>query len=90
MRRKLGGSLRQWYWDHPGGAHPGNYLVLDQGLLAFYYHRRGLEDIADFLVCIANGDGNPQRDQEDLEELLEILDGLAQLDEVFDRGVIES
>jgi len=34
MRRKLGGTFRQWYWDHPGGAHPGNYLVLDQGLLA--------------------------------------------------------
>ncbi len=55
-------------------------VELDRDLLVFYYYRRGLEDIADFLVRIARGDGNQERDQEDLQELLSILDGLALLE----------
>jgi thiamine kinase-like enzyme len=65
------------FWPVYARHFPG--LELDQGLLAFYYHRRGLEDSADLLVRIARGDGSPQRDQEDLGELLSILDGLAAL-----------
>jgi len=62
------------FWSVYTRYFPG--VELDPNLLAFYYHRRGLEDIADFLVRIAKRDGGPQRDQEDLQELLEILDGL--------------
>ena len=66
------------FWPVYQRHFPG--VQLDPHLLAFYFHRRGLEDIADFLVRIAQGDGGPQRDQEDLEELLDILDGLASLE----------
>lgn len=67
------------FWPVYRRRFPG--VELDPYLLSFYFHRRGLEDIADFLVRIAQGDGGPQRDLEDLEELLEILDGLALLEE---------
>lgn len=53
-------------------------VEIDPQILEFYYHRRGLEDIADFIVRIVQGEGDEAQDQDDLEELLSILDGLAE------------
>jgi len=52
---------------------------LDSKVLAFYFYRRGLEDIADYVYRIMLGDGSPERDRSDVEELLICLSGLAEV-----------
>lgn len=52
-------------------------VVLDPLILEFYYHRRNLEDIADFILRIFQMDGGEARDRADLAELLRILNGMA-------------
>jgi hypothetical protein len=54
-------------------------VVIRSDLLAFYYHRRRLEDLADWVVRVLLGDGSPQRD---LEDITDIRDCLTELEEV--------
>jgi spectinomycin phosphotransferase len=52
-------------------------LRVDSDLLRFYYYRRGLEDVTDYIVRIRREDGDAARDRGDLADLLEILNELA-------------
>jgi hypothetical protein len=49
---------------------------MDLRLLEFYFLRRALEDIADFILRIQSAAGTPARDREDVQECLDILDSL--------------
>lgn len=49
---------------------------LDRDLLRFYFYRRGLEDIADYIFRIFQSDGSDERDESDVKELTDCLDGL--------------
>ncbi len=51
-------------------------LQIDAEALAFYRTRRVLEDAADYVVRIARGDGSPERDSQDLADMLSGLDSL--------------
>ena len=51
-------------------------VELDRDLLRFYFYRRGLEDIADYIYRIFQGDGSDARDESDVKELIDCLNGL--------------
>jgi thiamine kinase-like enzyme len=53
---------------------------IDPDLLRFYFYRRTLEDIADFIFRILRRESTPERDQEELGWLLECLDGLPNIE----------
>jgi len=52
--------------------------------LRYYAYRRGLEDIADYVVRIARGDGDDDRDRRDLADMLKILDELQEVEATVD------
>ncbi len=52
-------------------------LKLDAALLDFYWLRRGLDDVADWVLRIMAGDGSTARDEADLVEIADCLAGLA-------------
>ncbi len=54
--------------------------ALDCDLLAFYYYRRALEDIAGLVFRLLRGDGGEARDRADIGDLEGSLQGLATLD----------
>lgn len=58
---------------------------LDREVLGFYYYRRGLEDIADYIFRIMQGDGSETRDQSDVRELIDCLDGLANVEQTLSQ-----
>ena len=60
-------------------------VLMDSDVLRFYYYRRGLEDIADYVVRIQRGDGGSARDRADLVDLLTCLDGLTPVEETVAR-----
>jgi Ser/Thr protein kinase RdoA (MazF antagonist) len=49
-------------------------------LLRFYYYRRTLEDMADWIDRIIRRDGEPRRDRQDLQEVGECLDDLGRIE----------
>jgi Ser/Thr protein kinase RdoA (MazF antagonist) len=53
---------------------------IDFDVLRFYFYRRSLEDIADFILRILRRDGSPDRDQQDIVWMLECLDDLGQIE----------
>jgi len=52
-------------------------VSLNSDVFGFYYYRRGLEDLTDWIVRILRGDGNEMQDQADLEEIVGCLTGLS-------------
>lgn len=73
------GDSRIWDLFSPIYQRSCGSLDLDSDIMNFYHIRRELEDIADYLVRIIQGDGSSDRDQADLTELVEILDGLVRM-----------
>jgi aminoglycoside phosphotransferase (APT) family kinase protein len=55
--------------------------VLDPDVFAFYYLRRGLEDLTDWIVRIRDGHGSPAQDRADLAEMRDCLAGIASISE---------
>jgi thiamine kinase-like enzyme len=54
-------------------------------LLEFYFYRRSLEDLADFIIRIMSGSGTNQQDQEDYQECLDILKHLPEIQKTIDK-----
>lgn len=48
-------------------------------VFAFYYLRRGLEDLTDWIVRIREGQGSTEQDREDLDEMRGCLAGMTQI-----------
>ena len=48
-------------------------------IFEFYYLRRGLEDLTDWMVRIREGRGSPEQDREDLDEMRACLAGMGQI-----------
>ncbi|MBN1667617.1 MAG: aminoglycoside phosphotransferase family protein [Anaerolineales bacterium] len=69
------------FWDHfyPPYRQQAGPIELDAAIFEFYFMRRAFEDITDFVLRILAGDGDPQRDLEDLVEILDYLASLAKL-----------
>ena len=55
-------------------------IRMSSDALRYYTYRRGLEDIADYVVRIARGDGDDDRDRRDLADVLKILDDLQEVE----------
>jgi spectinomycin phosphotransferase len=55
-------------------------VELDFEVLRFYFYRRGLEDVAGYVFRIEQGDGGEDRDQSDVEGVLECLDELSNVE----------
>jgi spectinomycin phosphotransferase len=53
--------------------------VMHPDVFAFYYLRRGLEDLADWIVRIQDGQGTPAQDRADLAEMRDCLAGMASI-----------
>jgi Ser/Thr protein kinase RdoA (MazF antagonist) len=62
----------------PDDARSGRQ-ALHPDVFEFYYIRRGLEDLADWIIRIRAGQGSPEQDQEDLDEMRDCLAGMAQI-----------
>ncbi len=59
----------------------GSVPLLHPQIFAFYYLRRGLEDLTDWIVRIREGHGSPAQDREDLAEMRDCLAGMALISE---------
>jgi spectinomycin phosphotransferase len=64
-------------------SHVGK-VEIDPTILAFYFFRRAMEDVAGFVFRIMRGDGTEDRDQQDIKWLLETMDNIPKID-----GVVE-
>ncbi|MGC9371564.1 MAG: phosphotransferase family protein, partial [Paracoccaceae bacterium] len=53
-------------------------VTIDGDLIHFYYLRRGLEDLVDWIRRILSGEGGGERDASDLVEAADNLAGLAE------------
>jgi len=71
-------NYREPFWS----SYKSHFLQvsLDLKVLEFYFLRRGLEDISDYIFRIMMGDGGLERDRSDLGELLDCLDELRQIE----------
>jgi len=56
---------------------------IDFDMLRFYFYRRSLEDIADFILRILRRDGSKERDQQDIKWMIECLDDLEQIESII-------
>ena len=65
---------------YPINSHHVTSSRINLKLLEFYFYRRALEDLADFILRINSRTGTPERDSEDLHECLGILDGLPKIE----------
>jgi aminoglycoside phosphotransferase (APT) family kinase protein len=67
------------FWDTflPHYTREFGPVNLNRDMFAFYYYRRGLEDLADWIIRILRGDGGDAQDQADLGEISDCLTGLA-------------
>jgi thiamine kinase-like enzyme len=58
---------------------------IDCEILRFYFYRRALEDIADFILRILRGNNSPERDQQEIEWLVGCITGMAQIENTVSR-----
>jgi hypothetical protein len=58
---------------------------LESELLGFYFYRRGLEDLTEWMVRILDGGRSEERDQADLEEIAGCLAGFAHVELTCER-----
>jgi Ser/Thr protein kinase RdoA (MazF antagonist) len=72
------GGFWELFWPHYTKNFPS--ATVDPHLLRFYFYRRALEDIADFIFRILRRENNPARDQEELGWMLECLEGIPQIE----------
>lgn len=66
------------FWPHYTRQFPA--ASIDPELLRFYFYRRALEDVADFIFTILRGENSPERDQQEIEWMLECLEGIPQIE----------
>lgn len=66
------------FWPNYANQYPE--ADLNSEVLAFYYYRRGLEDVMGFILRILQGEGSPERDQEDIGWLQDCLAGMAKIE----------
>ena len=66
-----------WTVFLPNYAHEFGQMNLNSDIFGFYYYRRGLEDLTDWIVRISTGDRDEVQNQADLEEISDCLAGLA-------------
>ena len=71
-------GFREGFWPYYARQFAG--ASIDSGILGFYFYRRGLEDIADFIFRILRGDNGPERDQQEIKWMVGCLDGLSQIE----------
>lgn len=76
-------NFREGFWPHY--AHQFAGAGVDGEILGFYFYRRGLEDIADFILRILRGDNGPERDQQEIQWMVGCLDGLSQIEGTLSR-----
>ena len=58
---------------------------IDPELLRFYFYRRGLEDVADFIFRILRGKNRPERDQQEIEWMVDCLEGMPQIEGTVEK-----
>lgn len=58
-------------------GHGSGMPDLHPAVFEFYYLRRGLEDLADWIIRIREGRDSPEQDREDLAEMRDCLAGMA-------------
>jgi hypothetical protein len=66
------------FWPHYARHFKGANLDLE--LLRFYFYRRGLEDVADFILRILRRVDSPERDQQETKWMIGCLEGLEQIE----------
>jgi thiamine kinase-like enzyme len=71
-------SFWELFWPHYTRHFSG--ASIDPEILRFYYYRRALEDVADFIFRILRGENSPERDQQEIEWMMECLEGMPQID----------
>lgn len=58
---------------------------LNADVLSFYYYRRDLEDLMDWIVRVTEGEGDETRDAAHLHEIVDVLDGLSEIEQKVGR-----
>ena len=53
---------------------------IDPEILRFYFYRRALEDVADFIFRILRGENSPERDLQEIEWMMDCLEGMPQIE----------
>jgi thiamine kinase-like enzyme len=71
------------FWPYYTGQFPA--ASIDPELLRFYFYRRALEDVADFIFRILRGENSPERDQQEIEWMVDCLEGMPQIEETVAR-----
>ena len=66
------------FWTHYTRHFPD--ANIDPELLRFYFYRRGLEDVADFIFRILRRKNNPERDQQEIAWMVDCLEGMPQIE----------
>jgi thiamine kinase-like enzyme len=66
------------FWPHYTSQYPA--ASIDPELLRFYFYRRALEDAADFIFRILRGENSPERDQQEIEWMIDCLEGMPQIE----------
>lgn len=74
-------NFKMTFWPHY--IRKFQTASIDPEILRFFFYRRGLEDIADFILRILRRDGSPKRDQEDIGWMMECLDELEKVEMVI-------
>jgi hypothetical protein len=76
-------NFREIFWPH----YTRSFEVadLDLNMLRFYFYRRGLEDIADFILRILHRDGDPERDQQEIQWMMECITGMEQIEDTVSK-----
>ncbi len=74
-------NFKKTFWPHYISKFPT--ASIDPKILRFYFYRRGLEDIADFVLRILRRDGDPERDKEDIGWMMGCLTELEQIEDTI-------
>lgn len=72
------GGFWELFWPHYTRQFPT--ASIDPELLRFYFYRRALEDIADFIFRILRRENNPERDQQEIDWMVACLEGMPQIE----------
>ena len=75
------GEPNFWEIFWPRYTHHYKNAQIDWELLRFYFYRRGLEDIADFILRILRRVNSPERDQQEIQWMQECIAGLEQIED---------
>lgn len=72
------GGFWELFWPHYTRHFPT--ASIDPELLRFYFYRRALEDIADFIFRILRRENSPERDQQEIDWMVACLAGMPQIE----------